>query len=452
MIMRTPIYGLMVMAVLIATLPLRANDNVPAGKQKNDVLIKGATIHTVSGKPIESGQMLISKGKISMIVAQGVKMELAAKTQIIDLSGQHLYPGMIAANTVLGLAEISAVRATLDLAEPGKINPGARAQVSINPDSEHIPVTRANGVLASLSIPRIGSGGLIAGQSALIRLDGWTWEEMTVASPVGMHLFWPRLRTYSRWNTPADKKKIEELHKAYDKDVRTLKEAFANARAYAKARNNPQFKGETDLRWEAMIPVLNGDVPAFIHANTLSQIQSALHFAKTEGLENPVIVGGQDAWRLTSELKKQEASVILSPINSLPLRRWEAYDTPYRTAAKLHEAGVAFCIANVGTAFEAANERNLPYQAARAVAHGLPHDVALKAITLFPAQILGVSDQLGSLETGKEATFFVSDGDPLEIMTQVKRAWVLGREIDLSSKHTQLYQKYQEKYRQKVAK
>ena len=143
--------------------------------------------------------------------------------------------------------------------------------------------------------------------------------------------------------------------------------------------------------------------------------------------------------------------MILSQVNSLPLRRWEAYDTPYVAATKLHEAGVPFCIANIGNSFEAANERNLPYQAARAVAHGLPHDVALKAVTLFPAQILGVSDQLGSLEVGKEATFFASDGDPLEVMTQVEHAWVLGREIDLSSKHTRLNQKYQEKYRQKDA-
>ena len=445
------VYCLLIAALISATDLLWANDNVPSGPQKHDLLIKGATIHPVNGKPIPNGQMLVSKGKILMVVGKNVKMELAAKTQVIDLSGQHLYPGMIAANTVLGLSEISAVRATLDMAEPGKINPSARAQVSINPDSEHIPVTRANGVLASLSIPRIGSGGLIAGQSALIRHDGWTWEEMTLASPVGMHLFWPNLRTYSKWNTPADEKKIEELRKAYAKNVRALKEAFDDARAYAKAIEDSKSKGKADLRWEAMLPVLNGDLPVFIHANTLAQIQSALHFTNTEGIKHPVIVGGLDAWRLTDELKKQNASVILSQVNSLPLRRWEAYDTPYVAATKLHEAGVPFCIANIGNSFEAANERNLPYQAARAVAHGLPHDVALKAVTLFPAQILGVSDQLGSLEVGKEATFFASDGDPLEVMTQVEHAWVLGREIDLSSKHTRLNQKYQEKYRQKDA-
>ena len=239
------------------------------------------------------------------------------------------------------------------------------------------------------------------------------------------------------------------MRKAYDKSVRALKNAFTDARAYARAKEEPKFNGKADLRWEAMIPVLNGDVPVFIHASTLAQIQSALHFAKTEELKYPVIVGGLDAWRVTTELKKQNASVILSPVNSLPLRRWEAYDTPYVAAVKLHQAGVPFCIANVGSSFEVANERNLPYQAARAVAHGLPHDVALKAVTLYPAQILGVDDKLGSLETGKEATFFATDGDPLEVMTQVKRAWVMGREIDLSSKHTRLYKKYQEKYRQK---
>ena len=198
MMKRFYIYGPLMATVILPMLTAQANDNVPSGHQQTPLLIKGATIHPVSAKPIPNGQMLIIKGSINTIANKNTKLQLPANTRVIDLSGQHLYPGMIAANTVLGLTEISAVRATLDMAEPGKINPGARAQVSINPDSEHIPVTRANGVLASLSIPRIGKGGLIAGQSALIRLDGWTWEDMTVASPVGMHLFWPSLRTFSK--------------------------------------------------------------------------------------------------------------------------------------------------------------------------------------------------------------------------------------------------------------
>ena len=420
-----------------------ANDNIPAGRQDKPILIKGATIHPVTSEPIPQGNLLLVNGKIKTVAKETDDISVPPKTEVINLRGKHIYPGMIAANSVLGLTEINAVRSTLDTTEPGAINPNARAQISINPDSELIPVCRANGVLATLTIPRTSSGGLIAGQSALIRLDGWTWEEMTIRAPVGMHLFWPELRSYPRWNSTTDEKTLEKLRKAYEEKLEKLGKAFQDARAYAKTKT----KVDTDLRWEAMIPVLAGDLPVFIHAQTLTQIRDALHFASREKLKKVVLVGARDAWRLTDELAAQNVSVILSPVNSLPLRRWEAYDTPYSTAAKLHRAGIPFCIANSGTTFEAANERNLPYQAGRAAAHGLARDVALKSVTLFPAQILGVSNRLGSLEPGKEATFFVTNGDPLEVMTKVEGAYVRGCPIDLSSKHTRLYEKYQEKYR-----
>lgn len=425
-----------------------ANDNVPPAGQATPLLFKGGAIHTISGDTIPSGQMLVVKGEIDIIAGKNGKINLPKDTRVIDFTGKHLYPGMISANSVLGLTEINAVRATLDLKEPGDINPNARAQVSINPDSELIPVTRANGVLAALTVPQTG-GGLLSGQSALIRLDGWTWEEMTVKSPVGMHVFWPNLIKISRWTSQVDEKELEKLRKAYDKDIEKISRAFADARAYALARKDPKSGIKTDLRWESMIPIIEGKLRVFIHAQTAGQIRNALHFTATEELPSPVIVGGRDAWRLTAELKSQKASVILSEVNSLPLRRWEAYDTAFVAAGKLHRAGIPFCIANGGGTSAAANERNLPYQAGRAVAHGLLHDVALKAVTLFPAQILGVSGQLGSLDPGKEATFFISNGDPLEVSSRVERAFIRGREIDLSSKHTRLYEKYKEKYRQK---
>lgn len=430
--------------ILAHTVNVSGNDNIPPGKQSEPLLITGATIHPVSGKPIPSGKMLIINGKIANLGGADLKINLPLGTKTIQFPGKHIYPGMISANSVLGLTEVYYVRASVDLAEPGDINPNARSVVAINPDSELIPVARANGVLATLTIPQTSGGGLIGGQSALVQLDGWTYEEMTVKTPVGMHVFWPELRTYSRWSskTPTDKE-LEEKRKAYDKKLDRLATTFSDAKSYAKA------KGDSDLRWEAMKPVISGKLPLFIHAQTSAQIRDLLHFAQTQGLaKNLVIVGGRDSWRFTKELAEQDIAVILSPVNGLPLRRWEGYDTPYTTAAKLHEAGVQFCIANSGSAFEAANERNLPYQAARAVAHGLPHDIGLKSVTLYPAQILGVGHRLGSLEEGKEATFFISNGDPLEVWSNVEGAYVQGRQIDLSSRHTRLYEKYQEKYRQ----
>ena len=296
--------------------------------------------------------------------------------------------------------------------------------------------------------PSIPRGGLIAGSSALVRLDGWTWEDMTVRAPVGMHISWPKLRTVSKWTSTSDDKVLEKLRKDYDRKVEKITDAFESARAYARAVAAKDFQPDSDLRWQAMLPVLEGKVSVFFHADSVAQIRSALHFAQTMKIASPVIVGGADAWRVIDELKARKASVILSPVNSLPARRWEAYDTPYVAAKKLHEGGIPFCIANSGSAFDSSNERNLPYQAGRAAAFGLPRDVALKSVTLYPAQILGVGERLGSIEAGKEATFFVSNGDPLEVMTQVERVWIRGREVDLSSKHTQLYEKYQEKYRQ----
>ena len=433
-------------ATALAVATSSANDPVPPAPQNKPLMFTGATVHPVSGAPIKGGWLLVMDGKISDMGGPGVQINVPQGTVTVDLAGKHVYPGLIAANSVLGLTEIKAVRASRDMAEPGELNPNARAQVSINPDSELIPVARANGVLATLTVPRSSGGGLIAGTSALIQLDGWTWEDMTVQAPVGMHIYWPKLRTSSKWTSATDEKEIEKLRKDYDRDVEKIITAFEHAQAYAKALDAKDFTADSDLRWQALVPVIKGELAVFIHAQSVAQIRSALHFARTMNLPKPIIVGGADSWRVVEELKASKASVILSPVNSLPVRRWEAYDTPYAAAKKLHDAGIPFCIAN--GAFDAANERNLPYQAGRAAAFGLPRDVALKSVTLFPAQILGVADRLGSIEAGKEATFFVSNGDPLEVMTRVERAWIRGREVDLSSKHTQLYEKYQEKYRQ----
>ena len=420
-----------------------ANENVPAPAQAHPILLKGATVHPVSGEPIENGQLLFSGGKIQNIGGPDLNINLAPGTKIIDLSGKHLYPGMIAANTVLGLTEVRAVRATRDMVEPGRINPNARSQVAVNPDSELLPVTRSNGVLVAQVVPLASGAGGIAGTSSVMALDGWTWEEMTVRASCGLHISWPRMVVRQRGESEEAKKAAEKSREARDERLRALDDAFAEARAYLKARQAAPETTDTDLRWEAMRPLFAGEVSAYFHADSAAQIRAVLAFAKKHELEKVVIVGAQDAWRMAEQMREQGASAILSPINESPLRRWEPLETPLQNPARLSEAGVKFCIANDGNSFGAAHERNLPYQAARAQ---LPPEEAIRSITLYAAEILGVADRLGSLEPGKDATLIVTDGDPLDIRTQVERAFIGGREIDLSNKQTRLYEKYKRKY------
>lgn len=428
------------LTILLTILNLSASDQIPAPKQDHPIALLGGTIHTVSGAALANGTIVFNDGKIT---ALGTDVTLPEGTEQIDVQGKHVYPGLIAANTILGLVEINAVRATRDFAEVGDVNPNVRAEVSINPDSELLPVARANGITLALSVP---TSGLIAGTSALIMLDGWTWEDLTLKAPIGLHVRWPAMGV-SR--SPFVTKSKKEQLKERDEKLQKIREAFAEARAYLKAKDAEAQKGvpyhNTDLRWEAMIPVLKKEIPVFVHANDIRQIQAAIDWATEEDIKM-VLVGGQDAWRVADLLEEKNIPVVIGGIHRLPMRRWEAYDTPFTLPLKLHEAGVTFCIASQGGSFGAAHERNLPYHAATAAAYGLPKEEALKAVTLYPAQILGVADQVGSLEVGKEATLIVTDGDPLEITTHIEWEFIQGREIDLSSRHTQLYQKYKTKY------
>ncbi len=415
-----------------------ASDEIPAAAQSKPILLTGATVHTVSGADIENGQILLVDGKIQ---ALGASINAPAGTEVIDVTGKQIYPGLISANTVLGLIEIGSVRATDDQAEVGSINPNARAEVAFNPDSELLPVTRSNGILTALSVPQ-SKGGLVSGTSALMKMDGWTWESMIVKAPVGLHIFWPDMAIN---RDPLFPKSPEDQQKEIDEAIRKLEETFATARAYLKAKKAQVT--DTDLRWQAMTPVLEGKIPVFIHASQLAQIERAVQWADQQQLKM-VLVGGQDAWRVASLLQAKDIPVIISPVIGLPLRRWEAYDSAYTNPAKLAAAGVRFCIATDGTSFEAPHDRNLPYQAGMAAAFGLPKAEALKAITLYPAQILGVSTRLGSLEVGKDATLIVTNGDPLEILTNVEMAYIEGRKIDLTNRQTRLYDKYRQKYEQ----
>lgn len=393
----------------------------------------GATVHPVSGPAIPNAVVLVEDGRIAAV---GANVAVPADAERVDLAGLHLYPGMIAANTVLGLAEVSSVAGTVDVAEGGTLNPNARAIVAVNPDSEIIPVTRANGVLTVVSAT---TGGVLSGTSALWNLDGWTWEEMRVREPIALHLRWPG----------GGRGNAEERNKRRDEQLNELTGAFADARAYAKAHDAGAPKGrvhERDVRWEAMLPAIRKEIPVFVHANQAEQIEAALDFAEKEDLRI-VIVGGKDAPHLADRLAAARVPVIVENVLSMPNRTWEPYDAAYTVAARLHEAGVPFCISTGDGAFSVANLRNLPYEAAMAAAYGLPAEEALKAVTLYPARILGVDERLGSIEPGKDANLIATDGDPLEIRTQVLRAWIGGRAIDMETRHTRFYERYRNRPR-----
>lgn len=405
-----------------------ASDEIPGAPQKSPVAITGTTIHPISGPVIGRGDIVFDRGRIVAIGASGT-IEIPEQAERIDGAGRHVYPGLFEAQSQLGLFEISAVRATQDRSESGQLNPNVRAQVSVNPDSELIPVTRANGVLLSLTSP---SGGRISGQSAVLQLDGWTWEDMTHRGGAAMVVSWPTVPN--------------RLESDDDDPVASLREFFIDARAYLSARGDESSRQRTDLKLEAMRPVLNRKMPLLVAANSLAVIQSAVAFA-VEQKVRLIIIGGYDAPLCADLLKRHKVPVIVSAVYRLPRRRSDGFDAPYTLPERLRQAGIQFCISGSASS-RSSNARNLPYHAATAVAYGLPADEALKAITLYPARILGVSKRVGSLETGKDATLIVTTGDPLETATQVTDAWIQGRKVDLSSRHVRLYEKYREKYRQ----
>jgi imidazolonepropionase-like amidohydrolase len=432
------VIGIGVASALLANGTVLGSGQIPAKKQEKPIAIVGATIHPVSAPVIEKGTIIFDKGKI---IALGIDAAIPEGTERIDATGKHVYPGLISPDTYIGLVEIGAVRASRDRTETGSINPNVRAEVAVNPESELIPVVRTNGITIVVSSP---SGGLISGTSAVLMMDGWTWEDMTLKAPAALYVNWPRM-TITR--TPSERPSEEDQKKEREGAIKKITDGFRDARAYMKAKHAETQKGtpyhNIDSRWEAMIPALERKVPVVVWATEVQEIQAAVAWANQENIRL-IIGGGHDAWRVADLLKSRNIPVLAGGIHRLPGRRFEAYDDPFTLPAKLHAAGIQFAII---TQAEAASERNLPYQAATAAAYGLPKDEALKAITLYPAQIFGVADRVGSLEVGKDATLMVTTGDPLEIMSNVQMEFIQGRKIDLNNKQTMLYEKYKEKYR-----
>lgn len=423
-------------AALLGIIPAAsANDIVPTPKQSHTVLIKNATVHTVSQGVLSNTDVLIENGKITAVGSPlNTSTEGETDTQIVDANGKHLYPGLIALDTSLGLVEIEMSRPTVDNAEVGDFNPQISTASAYNPDSELIPTIRYNGITHAQIVP---SGDGLAGQSVLVNLDAWTIEDALKPSAGQFHVYWPQIK-----HMPEDEKEkakaIEKNQQAIDK----LNVAFEDGYRYFlsdqhKSEDEGNQSNTKNLRWQAMLPLYQGKATLFAHADTVGQIEQVIALTKKYQFKL-VIVGGYDAWRLASSLREVNASVIYPHTLSLPKRKDEPVDLPFKIPSLLANAGIPFAL---GFSSDW-NSRNLPYAAGYSAAYGLTPEQALKSITLDAATLLGVED-LGAIAVGYQGSVVLSEGDILDPMTnKILAIWIEGRQIDLNNRHQQLYQKY----------
>jgi imidazolonepropionase-like amidohydrolase len=401
-------------------------------------MLSFVTVHTVSGPVIEGATVFIQGGKIrSIATSTGIPKGYTE----IDARGLHLYPGMIDSATILGLTELGSAKETQDYAEGGDFQPDLRAVTGINPDSELIPVTRSNGVLAVVTRP---TGAMVAGQSALINLHGWVPQEMAVVEPLALHIDFPMLLAIFNMNPNGPQLGRAVVRKQRDLKIRRMKELFEQARRYDRLQASKSTNtAKTDPRLEALLPYVRKEKPVVVQANRKDDILAALELSDSLQV-NIILSGALDAWKVADELKKRKIPVLLGPVMHLPTDEHDPFDGVSRCAAVLHQHGVQFAIRTEG----GPNSRNLPYEAAMAVSYGLPAEEGLKAVTLYPAKIFGVADKLGSIEEGKIANLILTDGDILQPTTQVKAIFINGVPVDTANKQTRLYEKYRQRLKE----
>ncbi|WP_144167555.1 amidohydrolase family protein [Shewanella algae] len=410
--------------LLLMFAPAKAHNLLPAERQQQAILLKNATVHTVSQGTLENTDVLLEQGVISA-VGPGLTAENARE---FDLSGKHLYPGLIALDTTLGLVEIAMARPTVDSRDVGSANPQLEAASAFNPDSELLPSVRANGITHAQIVPR-GTG--IAGQSVLVSLDAWTIEDAQVPSKPQFHLYWPT-EPQKQGTSEADK----QAQMAYHGALSQIHKHFEAGKRYALSQQGSEGALE-DSRWQALLPLYRQEARLFVHADRQRQIEAAIALARQYGFKL-TLVGGYDAWRLGAALNEIEASVIYTHTLDLPLREDEPIGQAFRVPALLKRAGIPFAL---GFSSDW-DSRNLPLAAGQTVAWGLSKEQALKAITQDAAKILGV-DNLGAVAPGFQANIVVSSGDILDPMSsRIELMLIDGRQVDLNNRHRQLYQKY----------
>ena len=396
------------------------------------LLLRGAVVHTVTKGTLAPGDVLVRDGKIAAVAPK-----IAGQAdQVLDLKGLHLYPGLVSAGTDLGLVEIAGVRASVDDKETGEFTPEVEAWLAVNPDSELIPVARANGVTHFAPVPQ---GKLVTGTSALLAARGWTIEDMLVQRRSGMHLVWPdHSLSVPAPDAPPTAKSLDDQARDRKAKVREIEQFFADAEAWSKRAPD----AAKTPAWEAMQPVLRGEAPLMIHAQTTREIRAALGWSAARPKLRITLVGARDAWQFAEELARRKIGVIYSEVFALPPRGTDAYDVQFTAPAVLHKAGVTLAISEGLERASASGQRNLPYLAAQAAAFGLPPDAALAAITLVPAQLHGAGARIGSIEAGKDASPFAANGDILDIRSTVKHLWISGVAQSLETRHTRLAEKY----------
>jgi imidazolonepropionase-like amidohydrolase len=408
----------------------------PAPKQSKSILILGAKAHLGNGSVIENSLVSLVNGKI-VTIGDATLMKPAKHDIVIEAYGKHLYPGFIAPNSTLGLVEIDAVRASDDESEIGEFNPHVRSIIAYNAESKLVETTRPNGVLLAQITPR---GGRISGTSSIVQLDAWNWEDALVKENEGLHLNWPR--SYSRAGWWAEPGGIES-NKNYEPQIKEIQTYFDNAFAYLTSKNDKK-----DLPFEAMKGLQSGDKTLYVSANGEKEIIDAVLFKKKNNIQKMVIIGGYYAFKVAQLLKENNVSVLLKRIHDLPLLEDEDVNLPYKNAKILVDAGVLVGLQNAGD-MERMQTRNLPFYAGTCAAWGLTKEQAVQLISGNTAKILGIDNNYGTLEAGKSATLFLSDGDALEMKSNIiSLAFIDGRQISLESHHTELNERYKGKFEQ----
>jgi len=422
------------------SLPLLAAAQSPA---QASYAITHAKIFTLTGPPIEDGTVVIDNGKI---VAVGPSVDVPAGAQVIDGRGLQIYPGFFDSVTQMGLREIGAVSATVDETETGDFNPDVVAATAVLPSSEHITVTRAAGITEVLAVPASGgmdssgAAGIIGGQASAIHLAGWTIDDLLIKKSAAMVINWPAIETKSfDFTTFSVKEKpFSDAKQEYQKNVDELANWLERARHYAQALGHAAPANyDRDVRLESLAPVVRGQLPVLVFADQERDIRNAVEFCDKQKLKM-ILAGGSEAYKVKDLLRSKNVPVILRPVLSEVSEEDDPYDRLLTQPAELTAAGVKFAFASFDNSFA----RRLGQNAANAVAHGLSYDDALKAVTLYPAQIFGLSDQLGTLQTGKIANLIVTNGDPLELTTDVRYLFIRGQLTSMDNKQLRLYQKY----------